>query len=235
MKKKLIIGDIPEHDTCAITNTSKILIVDDDDELRSNLKVVLEDVGYDINTAQSGEEALTMAEKDHFDVVILDLIMPDTRGMEVLEELRKIAPRTKVVMITAFASIDTAIEAIKKGASGYLPKPFKTNELIMTVKKSLEEARFTMSSEQVDLDEIFASLMHNIRRDTLKLLDLHKRMRLMEISSALEIEDHTKVVFHLKILKTSRLIHQQDKVYSLTKAGKDMIRALQILERHLPQ
>ena len=212
----------------------KILIVDDDEELRSNLSLVLEEIGYDSYTTHSGAEALTMTETACFDVVLLDLIMPETSGMDILVELQKRMPRTNVIMITAFASVDTAVEAMKKGASDYISKPFKINELIMTIKKTLEEARFNMDLNEFDLNETLGSLTNYIRRDILKLLGLHKRMRLMEITRALEVEDHTKVVFHVRTLKNSRIIHQQEKAYFLTKGGEDMLRALRLLENHMP-
>lgn len=214
---------------------NKILIVDDDAELRSHLSDILGEADYHTDTASSGAEAISMVASNEFDIILLDMMMPETSGMEILGEIRKIAPSSKVVMITAFACIDTAVEAMKKGASGYLPKPFKISELIMTIKKTLEEAKFNMTFEQFDLDETLASLTNYIRRDILKLLDLHKRMRLMEITRALELEDHTKVVFHLRTLKNSRIIRQQEKSYVLTKGGKEMLRALRLLENHLPQ
>ena len=214
---------------------NNILIVDDDQELRSNLSVILGETGYQTETASSGAEALSMAALNEFDIVLLDLMMPETSGMEILGELQKRAPRTKVIMITAFPSVDTAVEAIKKGASEYISKPFKMNDLVITIKKTLEESKFNLNLGQYDLDDTLGSLTNYIRRNILKLLEFNKKMRLMEITRALKVDDHTKVVFHLKILKDSRIIRQREKAYYLTEGGREMLRTLRILENHLPQ
>ncbi len=235
MKENNVFPGSTDPSSPGTTGTTKILIVDDDDELRSNLSVALEDIGYDTDTAHSGADALTKVEADDFDVVLLDLMMPEMSGMEALGELRKITPRTKIIMLTAFASVDTAVEAMKKGASEYIAKPFSIQNLNITLKKTLEEARFSMDVKQLGLDDTLGSLSNYIRRDILKLLDLFKGMRLMELTRALEIEDHTKVVFHLKILKESKIITREDRTYVLTKEGGEVLSALRLLENHLTQ
>jgi DNA-binding response OmpR family regulator len=209
---------------------NKILIVDDDDELRSNLSGILGDIGYDTDAAPSGAGAIAKAASNDFDIVLLDLMMPDASGMDVLGELKKITPNIKVIMITAFASIDTAVEAMKKGASDYISKPFNIQALDITIKKTLEEAKFNLNIKQLGLDDTLGSLSNYIRRDIIRLLDMNKKMRLMEITRALEIEDHTKVLFHLKILRDSGIVSQENKLYILTKVGADILNALRILE-----
>ena len=92
----------------------KVLIVDDDAELRSTLSEILKGAGYHIDEASSGKEAIEkMASKD-FDIALLDLMMPKMNGIETLTELKKITPKTKVIMITAFATVENAVDAIKK-------------------------------------------------------------------------------------------------------------------------
>ncbi len=217
-----------------IINMKKIFIVDDDIELRSNLSEILRAKGYHTDEASSGKEAIDKATSKDFDIVLLDLMMPKRSGMDVLTELRKIKPKTKVIMITAFATIDNAVEAIKKGASDYISKPFKIEELDVTIRRALEETRFEEGIKKLDLDFTMSSLSNPIRRKVIKLLNLNKGMRLMEITRALDIEDHTKVVFHLKMLKESGIIEQdRKKVYFLTKEGEKTLVSLKILESHL--
>lgn len=212
----------------------KILIVDDDSELRSNLSEILRGKGYHTDEASSGKDAIEKAASDEFDVVLLDLMMPKIGGMDVLTELRKIKPKTKVIMITAFATIDNAVEAIKKGASDYISKPFKIEDLDATIRRVIEEAKFDMSVEKLDLDYTISSLSNPLRRKILKLIHQNKGMRLMEITRALGVEDHTKVVFHLRILKDSKIIEQdKNKVYFVTKEGEKTLNCLKILEYHL--
>ena len=221
---------------------NKILIVDDDEELRSNLSAILGETGYHTDTASSGAEAISKTASNEFDIVLLDLMMPETSGMDILEELQKRTPRTKVIMITAFASIDTAVQAMKKGASDYISKPFNMKSLDITLKKTFEEIKFNKNLKQLGLDDTLGSLTNYIRRDIIKLLDLNKKMRLMEIARTLEIEDHTKVVFHLRILRDAGIIAQEEKSHFLTKEGGEILNALRLLEnrttlsrdRHFP-
>jgi len=102
------------------------------------------------------------------------------------------------------------------------------------VKRALEEVRFEEGIKKLDLDYTLGSLTNYIRRNIIKLLSTGKAMRLMEVTKELEIEDHTKVVFHLKILKESGIIEQdKDKRYLLTKEGEKTLDCLKILENHL--
>ncbi|MBT9536759.1 MAG: response regulator [Nitrospirae bacterium] len=212
----------------------KVLIVDDDAELRSTLSEILKGAGYHIDEASSGKEAIEkMASKD-FDIALLDLMMPKMNGIETLTELKKITPKTKVIMITAFATVENAVDAIKKGASDYISKPFRIEELLTTIRRVIEEGRFEEGITKLDLDYTLSSLANPIRRNILRLLNSRKSMRLMELVRELGIEDHTKVVFHLKVLKESGIIEQdKDKSYSLTEEGERILSGLKILENYL--
>ncbi|MBI4688199.1 MAG: response regulator [Nitrospirae bacterium] len=211
-----------------------ILIVDDDAELRANLSEILTGKGYRTEEASSGKEAVERAAAQEFDIVLLDLMMPKMSGMDVLSELRKIKPKTKIIMITAFATVDNAVEAIKKGASDYISKPFKIDELLITIRRALEESRFEEGIKRLDMDYTLSSLSNSIRRKIIKLLSMKDGMHLMEIVRELAIDDHTKVVFHLKILKESGIIEQdKEKSYFLTKEGKKTLDCLNILESYL--
>jgi DNA-binding NtrC family response regulator len=211
----------------------KILIVDDDAELSGNLTEILEDAGYQTDMAASGNEALEKV-TDGFDVVMLDMIMPGMSGLEVISELKKLVPATKIIMITAFATVDNAVQAIKLGANDYISKPFLIDDLLVTVKKVLEEASFDVSNGTLDMDFALSSLSNPIRRQIIHFLDTRKKMRLMELTRELEIADHTKVIFHLKTLKEANIIDQgSDKSYFLTPEGYRVLGCLNILETHL--
>lgn len=213
---------------------NKILLVDDDSELRANLKELLEDAGYNIAEASSGEEALKKAASEPFTIALLDLMMPGMDGIDTLVELRKITPRTKVIMITAFATVENAVNAIKKGATDYITKPFRIEELITVIRRAFEEIRFDEDIKNLDMDFTLSSLSNPIRRNIIHLLMSRKNMRLMEITRELDIEDHTKVVFHLRMLKESGIISQdKEKSYSITKEGMKTVECLKILEDHL--
>ena len=212
----------------------KVLIVDDDVELRSTLSEILKGAGYYIDEAPSGKEAIEKITAKDFDIAFLDLMMPKMSGIDVLKAIKKIKPKIRVIMITAFATVENAVDAIKKGASDYISKPFRIDDLLTTIRRVIEEGRFEESITKLNLDYTLSSLANPIRRNIIRLLHARKSMRLMELVRELEIEDHTKVVFHLKVLKESGIIEQdKDKSYSLTEEGERILSGLKILENYL--
>ncbi len=212
----------------------KVLIVDDDAELRSNLSEILKGAGYYIAEAPSGKEAIEKIASKDFDIALLDIMMPKMSGIDVLKEIKKIKPKIRVIMITAFATVENAVDAIKKGASDYISKPFRIDDLLTTIRRVIEEGRFEEGITKLDLDYTLSSLANPIRRNILRLLQSRKSMRLMEIVRELDIEDHTKVVFHLKMLKESGMIAQdKSKLYALTGEGERILSCLKILENYL--
>src|SRR5262245_23498 len=105
-----------------------VLVVDDDPTTHRLLREVLTHEGYQVETAGDGREALHKAEAILFDVVLLDIRIPELNGIEVLRELRHLSPEAVVIMMTAFGSIETAIETIQEGAYDYISKPLKLDD-----------------------------------------------------------------------------------------------------------
>jgi two-component system response regulator PilR (NtrC family) len=137
----------------------RILIVDDEEVLRDVLDAVLRREGFEIVMAASGEEALSVLDGDeNIDLVILDIMLPGISGIDTLRAVRISNPNLPVIVITAFSSIDGAIEAMKHGAFHYIPKPFKNEEVVLTVNKALEQRRLTRENEQLreELSEKYA-------------------------------------------------------------------------------
>lgn len=124
-----------------------LLVVDDDPVTIDLLKEVLSKEGYKVSTALSGEEAIVHGTDNLFDLIITDVRMGKKDGMEVLRFFRKNAPDTTVIMITAFGSIETAIEAIREGAYDYISKPFKLDEIKFTVQRALEQRRLIQENK----------------------------------------------------------------------------------------
>ena len=212
----------------------KILIVDDDAALRKNIAEVLTQAGYEHDEAANGIEALEKAEAADYDVVLLDYLMPKMDGMEVLSNLRKMSPRSKIIIMTAFATIDGAVEAIKKGARHYLTKPFKIDEALAAIKRAIEEATFEDGIKKLAMDTSLNALSNAIRRRIIAQLVERGKMRLMEIARELLITDHTKVIFHLRLLRDAGLVEQDaQKAYSLTREGEKIFECLKILENYL--
>jgi len=212
----------------------KILIVDDDGAFRNYLMEVLKEEGYQIDSASSAKEAYALLNAVEFDIVLLDYLMPKQSGVDAISEIKRLRPKVKVIMVTAFASIEHAIDAIKRGATDYISKPFKIDNLLLTIRRVLEEAKFDEGMKKMDLDQTLSTLASPIRRNILKLLRDREETRLMEITRELGIEDHTKVVFHLKMLKEAGIIDQsKGKAYFLSKEGLRMIECLKTLEQYL--
>ncbi|MCA9483203.1 MAG: sigma-54-dependent Fis family transcriptional regulator [Nitrospina sp.] len=114
-----------------------VLIVDDEPEMRAALSETLKRQGYRFLTAENGEEALRLIEDETFDLVVSDVRMPKLSGPELLKAVRDVSPETRVVMITAYGTIDNAVETMKAGASDYLLKPFSADVLVSTVNRAL--------------------------------------------------------------------------------------------------
>ena len=119
-------------------NTARILVVDDEEGMRDFLSILLQKEGYMVKTAKSGEEALFILEQERFDLVITDLRMPKITGLDVLHRIKEKDPEIGVVMITAYASTETAVDAMKGGAFDYIAKPFDVEEMKEVVKEALK-------------------------------------------------------------------------------------------------
>ena len=126
-----------------------ILLIDDDDSLRRVMEFSLAESGYRVQTAASGEEGIRLFEKDSFDAVITDITMPGMNGMEVLAKIRHQDARLPVVIITAYGTIESAVEAMKQGAFDYITKPFNRDELRLTLDRALTMRR--LEEENVGL------------------------------------------------------------------------------------
>ena len=133
----------------------KILIVDDEHSMRDVLSIMLKRAGYAVTTAGDGEEGIAHINKDIYDLVITDLKMPKLGGLEVLKAVKEVSPETVVLVITAFASTDSAVEAMKRGAYDYLTKPFQVDEVQLIIRNALERRR--LSSENMLLKREIAS------------------------------------------------------------------------------
>ncbi len=117
---------------------AKILTVDDDPGMCQFISDVLSGEGFSVTTLDNSLEALKIIRKEEFDVLITDLRMHGLKGLDLLEEAQKRAPLMPVIIITAFGTIESAIRAMKLGAYDYITKPFKMEELILTVQKAIE-------------------------------------------------------------------------------------------------
>ena len=126
--------------------TASILLVDDESTTQDTLGMFLETMGYRVATAGSGKEALTRIESEEFDVIVTDVVMPDVSGLEVLERSRVLNPAAAVVIITGHATVEMAIEALRRGAWDYLQKPFVLDEFALCVRRLLNRRAESQTS-----------------------------------------------------------------------------------------
>jgi len=124
-----------------MTTRGRVLIVDDEEQMRDLLTKVLDKNGYQVSAAGDGEQALAILEKEPVDLVVTDVRMPGVSGLEALKAIKELNPEIVVIIMTAFGSIDQAVQAVKEGAYDYINKPFKIDEMLLTIEKALEERR----------------------------------------------------------------------------------------------
>ncbi len=124
-----------------MNENARIHLIDDEPIIHDVLGQLLEAEGYRVEISASGEEALKKFEEQKFDLILLDLLMPGMDGLEVLRRIKRIDPEALVIIITAYASVESALAAIKMGAYDYIQKPFKNDELLMTIKRALDHRR----------------------------------------------------------------------------------------------
>ena len=132
---------------------TRILVIDDDAAIRDSLRMTLEYNGYEFVGAATGPEGLALAEREAADLVLLDIKMPGMDGMDVLTRLRSMDETVPVVMISGHGTTTTAVEAIKRGATDFLDKPFEsTDRLLVTIGNALEQGRLRVENRSLRKD-----------------------------------------------------------------------------------
>ena len=130
-------------------NAIRILVVDDEPDIRDGCERILRRMDFEVLKAQEGEEALAKVHAHAPAIVLLDLKMPGIDGMEVLARIREHDPAVMVIVITGYATVETAIEAMKKGAYDFIPKPFEPDQLRIVVNRAREKLRLTWETEKL--------------------------------------------------------------------------------------
>ena len=158
-------------------NQYRILVVDDELSMRELLDYMLEKQGYGVICAANGKEALSIIEKEHYDLLLCDIRLGDMTGLEVLKASKKKNPHVTVIMISAFATTETAVEAMNQGAFDYVPKPFENEELLQTIANALE--RKTLEKEKRAIDDELKESVHfgKIVGNSPRMLHLYEMIR----------------------------------------------------------
>ncbi len=147
----------------------KILIVDDDPNLRRTLSDILRTRGYEALAAKDGGEGLSMMKEDAFDLVLIDLKLPDMRGLEVLEKIKAECPSAEAIIVTGHATLEAAIEATNKGVFSFVRKPYDVDQLLLNVRRALEKQK--------------------AKRELLRQLDEMERLNKLMVDRELKMEE----------------------------------------------
>jgi two-component system NtrC family response regulator len=172
----------------------KILVIDDDTSLRRVLEYNLLEEGYEVQTAASGEEGLYLFGKGQPDLVLTDMKMSGMDGLMVLKSIKERAPETLVIIVTAFGTVDVAVNAMKTGAYDYLTKPFNRDELKLTVKKALEYAGLSAENKRMKnelADKADTSTMIGTSKEMAKVFEVVRKVADTEASVLITGESGT--------------------------------------------
>ncbi len=183
----------------------RILIIDDETSIRSSLRGILEDEGFEVKTADSGEEGLRVLEKQSFDLLLLDIWLPEMGGLDVLRRVKAMDDNPAVVIISGHGTVDTAVKAVKLGAFDFLEKPLTLEKVVLTVRNALKQTK--LEEENAQLRERFreryhlagqSAAMQKLREDIAKAAPTNSRILIQgENGTGKEL--------------LARLIHQQSR------------------------
>ena len=154
---------------------AKILIVDDETPIRRTLRDILEFEGYEVDEAVDGLECVAKVQREKYDVVITDIKMPKMDGIEALERLQILSPETPVIMVSGHGTIDTAVEAVKKGAFDFISKPPDLNRMLITVRNALDRSEL-VNTTQVLRKQVKANKGVNMIGESAPILEIKKML-----------------------------------------------------------
>jgi len=118
--------------------SARILVVDDDENIRKVLTTILEDEGYAVEQAETGQKAIEMAKRKVYNLALIDIRLPDMEGIELLTKVRDTTPKMRKIIITGYPTLQNAIEAVNRGADAYIVKPFDMDKVLATIKEQLK-------------------------------------------------------------------------------------------------
>ena len=134
----------------SVTDPINVMVVDDEESVREGSQRILKRMGFEVRVAKRGDEGLEILEKARPAIVLLDLKMPGMDGMEVLERIKAVDPEIQVIVITGYATVETAIQAMKQGAYDFIPKPFEPDQLRIVVNRAAEKIRLTREAAKLE-------------------------------------------------------------------------------------
>jgi len=157
-----------EEEVRELSRKASILVVDDDAAIRKTLSRILEKEGYLVEAVLSGEKAIEMSNERFFNVALIDIRLPDMEGTELLEKLKRTEPKMVRIIVTGYPSLKNAIEAVNKGADGYVLKPFDAGELLVMIEEHLKRQRETMKYSDKKVAEYIETRVREVELEKQK-------------------------------------------------------------------
>ena len=220
---------------------SKIMIVDDDKNLLSVLNTLFTEENYAVTTCSDGLQAIKKCRAEHFDLVITDVMMPGASGLEVLREVKRSDPNVLVILITGFASLETAVKAIREGAYEYITKPFKLEEIKIVVKNAMEKIALLRENKRLlqYLQEAYEKL--HLVREVMGVDGEVEKERMLP--SSLGVQGKTVIAGNLlphhllsnRIADQSSLFSHLERISRLREKGLITEREFEVCKSHLLQ
>jgi len=203
-----------------------ILIIDDEESIRDSCSLIIIKAGLSAETAENGSEGLQKAQEIRPDLALIDLKMPGISGMEVLGKLGEIDPYIIPVVITGYASIESAVEAMKKGAYDYLPKPFSPNELRMIIRRGLERRKLLLETESLRqekklMEENFITMVSHQLRSPLVAVQQYCEVLLAGMAG--EVEEKQKNMIQRSSDRLKSLLDLIDDWLDMAKINNGLI------------
>lgn len=147
-----------------MSSRSSILIVDDDEIIRRTLAMILEEKGYSVDTAKTGEEAIQKSRTNFYNLALIDIRLPDMSGTRLLTEMKDTLPRMVKIIMTGYPTLENAIEAVNRGADGYVIKPVNIDELLKKIEEHLERQRREMKYSEEKVAEFIESRVKELEQ-----------------------------------------------------------------------
>jgi DNA-binding NtrC family response regulator len=144
---------------------SRILIVDDDENIRKVLTTILEDEGYDVETADTAKAAIEKTERKTYNIALIDIRLPDMEGIELLTKMRTTTPRLRKIIVTGYPTMQNAVEAVNKGADAYVLKPFNVEKVLSIIKEQLQKQNEEKMYSQEKVAEFIETRVRQIENE----------------------------------------------------------------------
>ncbi len=135
------------------TDKFRILIIDDDENIRKVVSAILRDKGYDVDTAETGNQAIAKTHENTYDLMLADIRLPDMEGTELLTKVRDTTPKIRKVIVTGYPTLQNAVSAVNKGADAYIMKPFDIELMLQTIEEQLEKQKQERKFSEIHVAE----------------------------------------------------------------------------------